>query len=164
MRKLPVVITLEEFNQLLKATKRPHHRLAFKLGFIMGLRISEVTKLQPSDVDKSRKLLLIRQAKGSKDRMVPYPEMMEKDWKFLPIKVKDRALQRVIRRIAKKAGITKDIHFHSLRHSCATHWMEKGRDLRSIQQLLGHARLETTSIYTHISGKFLKEEMDEVWK
>lgn len=164
MRRIPTVIIGEEFNSLLKVTKRPRHRLAFKLGFMLGLRVSEVVKLLPSDVDFKRKLILIRQGKGGKDRIMPFPELLERDLKLLPIGCKIRALQRILKRKAVKAGITKDIHFHTLRHSFATFWLENGKDLRSIQQALGHARLQTTEIYTHVSNKFLSKQMEELWK
>lgn len=164
MRRLPTVINYEEFNRILKATSYKHHRLAFKLGFLCCLRISEVVKLQQGDVDRSRGMLFIRQAKGSKDRYVPIAPPLVKDLSALPIKCGVRALQLAIKKKAKEAGVLKDIHFHTLRHSGATHYLNHGMDLRRIQRLLGHSRLDTTGIYTHVNPEDLKKDMEEIWK
>ncbi len=149
-RKLPEVITIEEFNSIIKNTKKPEHKLAFKLGFLCCLRISEVLKLDKKDIEKNRGYLFIRQAKGNKDRYVPIAKPLLKDLKYVPIKIKRRALQHAINKISQKA-IGKRIHFHTLRHSGATFYLNQGMNLREVQQLLGHSRIDTTTIYTHIS-------------
>lgn len=161
-RKLPEVITKEDFTKIIRATKKPHHKLAFCLGFYCGLRISEVINLKPEDVDKGRGMLFIRQGKGKKDRYVPYPKHLTKGFKHLPIKCGVRALQQATERISTISG--KRIHFHTFRHGAATLYLEQGMNIREIQQLLGHSRLDTTQIYTHVSPQKVKEKMDEIWE
>jgi integrase len=161
--KLPEVITLEQFNEILKATRKPEHRVAFKLGFLCCLRISEVLKLLQEDIDKDRGFLFIRQGKGNKDRYVPIPKPILKDLNIIPIKIKRRALQHSIEKTSEKA-ISKRIHFHTLRHSGATYYLNSGMNLREVQQLLGHSRLDTTAIYTHIFPSDLQNKFNELWK
>jgi integrase len=160
--KLPEVITAEEFNKLLKATKKNTHKLAFSLGFFCGLRISEVVKLQPGDVDLNRGMLFIRQAKNNKDRYVPIPSPIKRGLKHLPIKLGPRALQISISKLSEKV-LGRRIKFHTLRHSAATHYLSSGMNIRQVQQLLGHSRLDTTMIYTHVSPDDLKKKMDDIW-
>lgn len=162
-RKLPTIITLEEFNKLLEHTRKPEHKLAFKLGFLCGLRISEVLKLEKKDIEKSRGYLFIRQAKGKKDRYVPIAKPLARDLKHIPIKIKRRALQHAVSKISEES-INKKIHFHTLRHSGATYYLNQGMNLREIQQLLGHSRIDTTTIYTHISPDDLQNKFKELWK
>jgi integrase len=161
-RKLPQVITLEEFEKILERTKKQEHRLAFKLGFLCCLRISEVLNLKQEDIDKNRGYLFIRQGKGKKDRYVPIAKPLEKDLKHIPIKLKKRALQHSINKISQET-INKKIHFHTLRHSGATFYLSKGMNLREVQQLLGHSRIDTTTIYTHISPSDLQNKFKELW-
>lgn len=162
MRKLPGVITLKEFMKILKVTKKKHHQIAFSLGFFCCLRVSEVTKLDKKDIDLNRKMLFIRQAKGSKDRYVPIPKPVVRGLKNIPVSVTPRALQMAINKYSEIA-LGKKIKFHTLRHSGATHYLEKGMDLRQIQQLLGHSNLNTTMIYTHVSPEGVLNKMDEIW-
>lgn len=162
MRKLPTVIKLEEFIQILKVTKKPRHKTAFCLGFFCCLRVSEVVKLQQQDIDLGRKMLFIRQAKGSKDRYVPIPKPVVRALKHVPIQVTPRALQLAINKYSEKA-LGRKIKFHTLRHSGATHYMEQGMDIRQIQQLLGHSNLNTTMIYTHVSPEGVLNKMEEIW-
>jgi len=161
-RKLPEVISLEELNKILKVTKKPHHKLAFKLGFLCGLRVSEVVKLRLEDIDYSMKLIRIKQAKGEKDRNVPLPKPLIKSLKDLPIKCGIRALQVAINKKSLKA-INRKIHFHTLRHSCATYLLSQKMNIRQVQQLLGHTDISTTSIYLHINPQELKNKFDEIW-
>jgi len=159
---LPQVITEEEFVMIIKATKSKERRLAFRLGYVLGLRISEVIKLQPEDVDYNRRMLFIRQAKGSKDRYVPFPKKLTKLLKHLPIKVGSRALQYAINNISEQV-IGRKMKFHSLRHSAATNYLSKGMNIRQVQQLLGHSNLNTTMIYTHVNPEDIRDVMDSVW-
>lgn len=163
-RKLPTVMSLEEFNQLLKVTKEKHHRLSFKLGFLCGLRVSEIVNLQPNDVDRGRRMLFIRQGKGNKDRYVPYPSPLNRDLNKLPIPCGIRALQIAFKRSLARSGITKDLHFHHLRHSAATYYLDRGMDVTYVQQLLGHSRIDTTMIYTHVSPESVQNKMEEIWR
>jgi integrase/recombinase XerD len=162
-RRLPVVLSLEEFTKIMEVTKNQQHKLAFSLGFLCGLRISEVIKLKPDDIDYDRRLMFIREAKGGKDRYVPIPEQFTKRLKLLPIKIGIRALQFAFKRNVKKAGITKDVHFHTLRHSCATYYLSKGMNIVQVQQLLGHSNISTTTIYLHVSPDNVRESMDNIW-
>lgn len=163
-RRLPVVLNYEEFLEIIKHTRKEHHKLAFKLGFLCGLRVSEIVKLKPEDVDYGRRLLFIRQGKGGKDRYVPFPIHFAKNLKGLPIKCGVRALEIAFKNISKRAGINKDVHFHTLRHSCATNYLSKGMNIVQVQQLLGHSQLNTTTIYLHVSPDDVKNKMDEIWK
>ena len=160
-RKIPETITEEEFLQILKHTKKKHHRLAFILGFYACMRVSEIVKLRPEDVDKGQKLIRIKQAKGGKDRNIPLPPQAVRGLKYLPIKCGVRALEKAINRISEKA-IGRKIKFHTLRHSGATYYLNKKKwDLRSVQVLLGHSRITTTEIYTHVKPEDLIEKMWE---
>ena len=160
--KLPVVITATDFAQILKYTKKPKHRLAFKLAMLCGLRVSEVVNLKSEDIDFERNYIFVRAGKGEKDRYIPIPKPLLKDLKNLPVNLKVRALEYAIKRIAKKA-INKDIHFHTLRHSAATFWLSQGMDIRQIQVLLGHSSLNTTMIYTHVSMEAVEKKFEEIY-
>ena len=161
-QKLPNVITEKEFIQLMKACKNKKHKLAFSLGFFCGLRISEVLKLTPDDIDYNREMIFIRQGKGKKDRYVPIPKPLRRGLKGLPVKLCSRSLQIGINKLSERV-LKKRIKFHTLRHSAATHYLSKGMNIRQVQQLLGHSRLDTTMIYTHVSPDDLKNSMDDIW-
>lgn len=159
MRKIPETITKAEVDKILKETKKHHHRIAFALGFYNCLRVSEVSNLKKDNIDKGRKLLKIKSSKGQIDRNIPIAPEVIKGLKHIPIGIGDRALQIAIKKQAKKS-INKNIHFHLLRHSGATYYhIEKSWDIRKVQQFLGHARLDTTQIYTHVTPKDLMKEM-----
>lgn len=159
--KLPDIITEEELIKLLNATKKPHHKLAFVLGFYECMRVSEVVKLKPDDVDKQLKLLHIRQAKGGKDRNIPIAPEVINGLKNLPIKCGPRALEIKFKKLAKRI-LDKDIHFHILRHSGITHYLTiKGWSSLEVQRLAGHSKIQTTEIYTHIRPENL---VDRMWK
>lgn len=163
MRKLPETITENELIEVIKITRKKQHKLAFMLGFYEGLRVSEVVKLLPDNIDYEQHLIRIKQAKGSKDRNIPIaPEIIRK-LNILPIGCGVRALEIAFKKYCKLAGLTKDLHFHSLRHSCATRLLnEKQWNIRQVQQFLGHERLDTTMIYTHVSPNDLVKLMG--WK
>lgn len=161
-RKIPETITEEEFISILKATKKPKKRLAYMLGFYQAMRISEITNLQLENVDYSMKLIRIIQAKGKKDRNIPIikplllrPEQVKLAMKHLPINTTTRALQISFKNAANKI-LKKDLHFHCLRHSGASWLLNKKKwDIRQVQSFLGHSKLQTTEIYTHVSPEDL---------
>ncbi len=158
--KIPDTITEEEFLKIIRATKQKHHKIAFILGFYGAMRISEIIKLQPEDVDRGQRIIRIKQAKGNKDRNIPIPPQAVKGLSHLPIKCGVRALEIAIKNYGKKC-LKKDIHFHTLRHSGATYWLNKKKwSTRAVQQLLGHSKITTTEIYTHVTPQVL---IDKMW-
>ena len=167
-KKLPVILSPAEVQRLLETPKSLSHRTILATMYAAGPRVSEVARLKPSDIDSGRGVIWIRGGKGRKDRQVLLPaKLLEllrvyfrwkhpKDWFFpggkpgQPISCK--AIFLACRKAAQKAGISKVVHPHSLRHAFATHLLEAGVDLRTIQILLGHAKLETTARYLHVAN------------
>jgi integrase/recombinase XerD len=157
--KIPDTINEGELNKIINATKKPHHKLAFALGFYQAMRVSEIINLTPDDIDKGSKLIHIRQAKGSKDRMIPISPEVERGLKHLPVKCGIRALQ-IAFKLKAKSVLGKDLHFHTLRHSGAAHYLNiKKRSTRQVQVFLGHSRITTTEIYTHVRPQDLVKLM-----
>lgn len=170
-KRLPVVLTFDEVARFLDACENPKYLTIFVCAYAGGLRVSEVVKLQVRDIDSQRMVLHIRQGKGWRDRYVPLsPRLLEAlrahwrrykpaDWLFAgqpktqPITA--GSVIRYCRQVSATAGLGKRVTMHSLRHSYATHLLEAGTDLRSIQLLLGHRNLKTTAIYTHVSSQRL---------
>ncbi len=167
VKKLPNVLAASEVVKLLAAVENRKHRAILFLAYSSGLRVGEVVRLRLSDIDRERGTLHIRQGKGLKDRMTALAatalEALDgylaferpKEWLF-PGQVPDRHLtertvQKVFEQAVIRAGISKRVSLHSLRHSFATHLLEDGVDIRYIQELLGHASLQTTQIYTHVA-------------
>lgn len=153
-KKLPVALTEEEYISIMKNTKKDIHRLAFMFAYESGMRISEVLNLEPRDIMENQ--ILIRQGKGSKDRVVPRPKHLKKRHiDLLPIKFKNyesgaRSLQIGFKLACKKAGVLEtkpDAHFHSLRHSFATRCIERGMGIHHVKTLLGHSSISTTNVY-----------------
>lgn len=160
--KLPEVITEEELQELVQATKNPKHKLAFALGFYQCMRVSEVVNLKPENINRGQKLILLKQAKGKKDRNIPIAPEVMKGLKHLPIGVGARALQISFKKALKKALNREDLTFHSLRHSGITHYIAvKGWSDLQVQRLAGHAKITTTQIYSHISPQHLVNKMWE---
>ena len=171
-KKLPVILSLEEVENIISSVNNPKHKIIIMLAYSGGLRVSEVVKLKVDDIDTHRKLIHIKGAKGRKDRYTIISDIalkqfniyinsfQIKDWLFTGQKegshISTRTAQQIFFQSAKKAGITKNISFHSLRHSFATHLLESGVDLRYIQELLGHKSTKTTEIYTHVSNLNLR--------
>ncbi len=153
-KPLPIEVDEQEFTDLLSATQKMHHKVAFVLAWGSGLRISEVVNLKPEDIDFKKKQIRINMGKNSKDRIVSIPKnFKEKHLQFIPIACKQRALQKAFKYYADKAGFLKKkpkVHFHSLRHGFATQCLRKGISLPTIQGLLGHEDLSTTSIYLNL--------------
>lgn len=163
VRKLVETISEKELGQIVQATKKPHHKTAFILGFYECMRISEVVKVGPDNFDWGQKLLRIKEGKGKKDRNVPIMPQVKKRCidGIVPIKCGIRALEMKIKQLGRDV-LNKDVHFHTLRHSGAT-WLlnDKKWDVRHVQQFLGHSRLDTTQLYTHVSPQHL---IDLAWQ
>ena len=166
-KKLPLILSREEMKRLLDAARPLHHRALLAVMYGCGLRVSEVAHLKVSDIDSTRNVLWVRKGKGSKDRQTLLPakllELLRRywrtkrpaDWLFPGANpthpLSPKAIFLACRSAAQAAGIAKSIHPHSLRHAFATHLLEAGTNLRTIQILLGHARLETTARYLHVA-------------
>jgi len=177
-RKLPIVLTVEEVTRLIDVAT-PKYQAAFSIAYGAGLRISEIVTLTTNDIDSERMCIHVHQGKGSKDRYALLsPVLLEKlrdwwrygkahhcllngGWLFPgqnPVNpMSSRTLSRICRLAAADAEIEKRVTMHLLRHSFATHLLEQHVDIRVIQVLLGHSKLETTSIYTHVATNLLKQ-------
>jgi integrase/recombinase XerD len=167
-RTLPLILSREEVKALLEAPRQLRDRAVLTALYGSGLRVSEATQLKPRDIDARRNVLWVRHGKGSKDRqtLLP-PKLLELlrtywrierpgDWIFPSARNRARPIAPQVvflacRSAARVAGISKPVHPHSLRHAFATHLLESGTNLRTIQILLGHANLETTARYLHVA-------------
>lgn len=147
--KLPRSLSEEEFTLLIKNTKKLKHRISFLIAYESGLRVSEVCNLTESDFELKGGRILIRQAKGKKDRITALGKSFKpKFLKYIPINLTPRSLQRSFKTALRLAGIEREgLTFHSLRHSFAVRLLERGMALNELQMLLGHSNLSTTSIY-----------------
>jgi integrase/recombinase XerD len=177
-KKLPVVLSREEMKALLKAPALLKHRILIGLLYDCGLRCQEVRSLQLKDVDLHRRMLHIRQSKGKKDRYVPMGNVLAEglkkyiqsecpvQWLFngkgdaviegrkggdFDSRYSQRGVQWAVKEAVKQATIRKDVSVHTLRHTYATHLLEDGTDIMTIQKLLGHESIETTMIYLHVA-------------
>lgn len=165
IEKLPISLSVDEFRKLIKAARKKHHKLAFALGFMSGMRVSEIVNLQKHNIDFSQHSIAIRGGKGGKDRIVPMPKNLPLSYyDILPLKCKVRALQKAFQNAIKRSGITKlGLHFHSLRHGFATHALESGMPLNQVQLLLGHANIKTTSIYVRANPQEALKKYEEIF-
>ncbi|MCD6495682.1 MAG: tyrosine-type recombinase/integrase [Candidatus Aenigmarchaeota archaeon] len=177
-KKMPAVLSRQEVKRIVGALENPKHRLMLRCIYGLGLRISELQNLKVRDIDFDRKVVRIENSKGARDRIVPLPASLTADLKsFISLeggtyifhgrngKVSLKTIQKVFEKALKKSGIKKKASAHTLRHSYATHLLENGTDIRIIQKLLGHSKLETTQIYTHVAGTTLervKSPLDEL--
>ena len=164
---LPNVLSKEEVKAILNAHDNIKHKMMLSLIYSCGLRCGELLALKPVNIDSKRNLILLKNAKGKKDRIAPLSlkilELLREYYRqYKPITYlfegqkagqpyDARSLQLVLKQALKKAAITKPVTLHWLRHSYATHLLESGTDLRYIQELLGHNSSKTTEIYTHVS-------------
>lgn len=186
-RKLPVVLGRDEVRRILRCVRVPDYRACLTTIYSCGLRLSEALQLEVPDVDSSRMQLYVR-GKGGKDRYVPLPEstlaILREHWKthrsarwLFPACIsrggkhtgdhKDQpihssTLQRAFHKALKQSAIHKRAHVHSLRHSYATHLLERGLNLRLIQIYLGHDSTRTTQIYTHLTREVREAAQDPI--
>jgi site-specific recombinase XerD len=168
-------LSREEAARLLDSIKSLKYRTILSLCYGAGLRISEALNLQVADIDSSRMLIRIRQAKGHKDRYVMLSprllDLLRLYWKskrprtfLFPSPGENKqtplgpsAVQKVCQQARRDSGLTKPVTPHTLRHSFASHLLEAGANIRTIQLLLGHNSLHTTAVYTHVSQTTLRE-------
>jgi site-specific recombinase XerD len=172
-RKLPVVLGPEEVARLLNAAPGLKYKAALSVAYGAGLRATEVVSLKVSDIDSKRMIIRIEQGKGGKDRNVMLsPHLLEllrtwwkaarpRGWLFPgrdPAQpMTTRQLNRACHAAAQMAEINKRVSLHTLRHSFATHLLEQNTDVRVIQVLLGHSKLDTTALYTRVATKMISE-------
>ena len=175
-QKVPLVMSQDEIRRLLAMAANIKVRVMLSLAYGCGLRAGEVVRLRVGDIDSAQTIIRIVQAKGRKDRHVMLPPdllaLLRQWWKVRPTRydrgvppserwlfpgrrlnrpITTRQLSRLFHEAAAAAGITKPVTLHSLRHSFATHLLERGTDIRHIQALLGHDKLDTTARYTRVA-------------
>ena len=171
-RRVPLVLSPEEVVRLLEAARGPKYKAALSAAYGAGLRVSEVVSLKVSDIDSKRMLLRIEQGKGRKDRHAMLsPQLLEllRDWwriarpqvwlfpgQNLVNHLTTRQFTRAVHAAAQQAEIAKRVTPHTLRHSFATHLLEQNIDIRVIQVLLGHAKLDTTALYTRVATNTIR--------
>lgn len=181
-RSLPVVLSREDVQRILDSVQALEYKIALKLIYSCGLRISEALKLKASDIDGKRKVIRITNSKGGRDRDVPISDRMltllRQYWKIkrpksllFPSKFRNdvsftaHTLQRVFKMTVRDCHIQKKATVHTLRHSFATHLLEKGVDLQTLQHILGHKHIQTTLIYTHITRQtkeYLRKSLNDI--
>ena len=180
-KKLPVVLSKDEVRRLFEVTRNLKHRMLLMVCYSGGLRVGELVRLTPECMDTARHLIHIRGGKGKKDRYTvlsdvvadalgdylrqfrPQYWLFEGERRGKPYSI--RSAEAVFEQAVRRAGITKEVSIHSLRHSFATHLLEIGVSLRVIQELLGHQSSKTTEIYTHVSERVLgaiRSPIDEI--
>jgi len=175
-RRLPIVLSLEEVTRLIDAARNLYHRTLLMTLYSTAVRRSELCRLQVTDIDSQRMMIRIHQGKGRRDRDVPLSSKLletlpvywrwrkPKTYRFpgtiagqrADVPITANIVWLACRQAAQQAGISKRLSPHSLRHSCATHLLDAGADLRTIQVLLGHSRLEHTLLYLHLSHRHLQ--------
>jgi site-specific recombinase XerD len=177
-RRLPVILSLEEIARLLDAAQSScpgglKYKAALSVAYGAGLRASEVVSLKVSDIDSERKVIRVEQGKGAKDRYAMLSDLLldvlrawwresrPQGWLFPgqnPVNpLTTRQLRRACHAAAEVAGIDKRVSLHTLRHSFATHLLEQKVDIRVIQVLLGHKKLETTALYSQVATRTIRE-------
>ena len=175
-QRLPVILSQDEVKAMINAATSLLHRTLLMTLYSTGMRRAEITRLKVNDIDSQRMVIHIKQGKGSKDRDVPLsPKLLEtlrEYWRWKKPKVylfpgepkrvskgehlTSKAVYHACKGAARRAGIQKNVGPHTLRHSFATHMLESGADLRTIQVLLGHTHIRDTTIYLHLSRRHLR--------
>jgi integrase/recombinase XerD len=170
-KKLPIVLSRNEVDTLLRAPHHLKHRVILATLYTTGLRVSELCRLQGTDIDSERMVVVVRQGKGKKDRQVGLSadllSLLRRYWKLYGLQswlfpghrvhepITSGGVEWICQKSGRDAQIKKAVYPHLLRHTYATHLLEAGMDLRSIQLLLGHASLRSTSIYLHVANPAL---------
>lgn len=169
-KKLPIVLSQEEIQRMFNVCDNLKHRVILAILYACGLRVSELVNLKWKDIDRSRLIINIIQAKGKKDRQVPLPmilipllERYYRQYKSIEyvlngqteLKYSERSVGEVIKQLAEKAVISKRVYTHLIRHCCFTHLLESGTDISIIQKIAGHNNPRTTQVYTHISHNLI---------
>jgi integrase/recombinase XerD len=181
-KKLPVILSEEEVQRLLQATRNLKHHALLTTIYSGGLRLTETLHLQPGDIDSERMLIRVRAGKGPQDRYTLLSEyaleVLRDYWRYchphpwlFPGRPADRPLtpssvQKEFQRLLPRAGITKTACVHTLRHCFATHMLERGAPLHHIQKMLGHSQPSTTAIYLHVTRRDLESTVSPMdqWK
>ncbi len=170
--RLPSFLTQEELSRLISAIQNPRHQFMVRFLYSTGLRISELTNLKVKDLQREKNYGWVRNGKGGKDRPFILAQSLKRDlerWistynltpdSFLlpgkrPFPYSPSSLRLVLHQAAKKAGVPKNVYPHILRHSFATHLIENGYAVTDVQPLLGHSRIDTTLVYTHMAAPAL---------
>jgi integrase/recombinase XerD len=169
-KRLPIILSVSEIQNLINSTNNIKHKSLLAITYGCALRMGDVLNLKLNDIDRHRGVIHIKKGKGNKDRLVPLPQnilpLLEKYYrKYYPKeflfegakggKYSSTSLSKLLKAAAFRAGIQKEITLHTLRHSCATHMLENGVNLRYIQEILGHNDPKTTQIYTHVTNDSL---------
>jgi integrase/recombinase XerD len=166
-KKLPVVLSIGEVEELISVTQNIKHRAMLALAYSAGLRRQEILMMKPADIDSARMQVRVVQGKGKKDRYsilspkaldllrIYYKIQRPKTFLFESqgkkgVQLSDRTLLCIVKNSAAKAGIKKNVSFHTLRHCFATHLLETGVNIRIIQEFMGHVSLKTTAVYMHL--------------
>ena len=170
--KLPIVLSRAEIDRILSVIDNKKHNLMIALAYSGGLRVSEIINLKIKDICLAELIIHIKNTKGGKERITLLPEKLVKNIEKLILgknpndyvfaskrggKLNERTAQKVFETALRRAGIKKEATFHSLRHSFATHLLENGVDVRYVQELVGHANIRTTQIYTKVTNPSLKK-------
>lgn len=172
-KTLPTILSPEEVVRFLDAARPGRDRTLFQTTYACGLRLSEVIHLQITDIDSARMVVIVRQGKGRKDRLVPlstqllevlrgyWREHRPRQWLFVgsdpACALCPNTVQRACQQVVRRTGLTKPTSMHTLRHCFATHMLEAGVDLRTLQVIMGHRSLQTTARYLHVSSQRLRQ-------
>lgn len=169
--KLPIVLSRDEVGLILNALINEKHKIMIALAYSGGLRVSEIINLKVKDLNLEELIIHIKEAKGKKDRITIFSDKLKTNIEKIIAgknlnefvfaserggKLTERTAQKIFEKALEKANIQKEATFHSLRHSFATHLLENGVDVRYVQELLGHASIRTTQIYTKVTNPMLK--------
>ena len=170
--KLPIILSIQEMQRIIFAASNLKHKTILCLMYSTGIRVGEVINLKLSDIDRSRMVINIQDAKGGKDRQVPldktllqlfeiyYRQYLPSEFVFngqFDLRYSSRSVAQFLQKYADIAHIRKRVHPHLIRHSSATHLLESGTELSLIQRVLGHESIKTTQGYTHISNNLISK-------